>query len=181
MQMSIQTDRLQLRVLHPGEADKVLNFYSQNKEHFEPWEPERDLNFYTLSYQRLSLSIEYNLMQQLKLIRYWVFLKDDPQTIIGSVNFYNIVKGSYYTCQLGYKFDQRYLGQGYALEGVKEAMNILLSDYEIHRIEANIMPSNLRSIHLIKKLGFQYEGLATSNIRINHKWEDHARYAFVNG
>ncbi len=59
MQMGIQTERLQLRILHPNEADKVLIFYSQNKDQFEPWEPERDVNFYTLSYQRLSLSIEY--------------------------------------------------------------------------------------------------------------------------
>ncbi|MGN6714739.1 GNAT family N-acetyltransferase [Anaerocolumna jejuensis] len=180
MQMNIQSDRLQLRVLHPNEADKVLSFYVQNKDHFEPWEPERDINFYTLSYQRLSLSIEYNLMQQLKLLRYWIFLKNDPHTIIGSVNFYNIVKGSYFTCQLGYKFDHRFLSQGYATEGIRAAMKVLFSDYEIHRIEANIMPSNLRSIHLAQKLGFQYEGLAVSSIKINHRWEDHARYAYIN-
>lgn len=180
MQMSIQTERLQLRILHPNEADKVLKFYSQNREFFEPWEPERDVNFYTLSYQRLSLSIEYNLMQQGKLLRYWVFLKTDPSTIIGSVNYYNIVKGSYFTCQLGYKFDHCNLGKGYALESIRESMKILFSDYEIHRIEANIMPSNLRSIHLVQKLGFQYEGLAISNIKINHKWEDHVRYAYIN-
>jgi [ribosomal protein S5]-alanine N-acetyltransferase len=180
MQMGIQTERLQLHILHPNEADKVLIFYSQNKDQFEPWEPERDVNFYTLSYQRLSLSIEYNLMQQSKLLRYWVFLKEDPHTIIGSVNFYNITKGSYYTCQLGYKFDRRFVGRGYATESIREAMQVLLTDYEIHRIEANIMPSNLRSIHLVQKLGFQYEGLAISSIKINHKWEDHARYAFIN-
>jgi len=180
MQMSIQTDRLQLRVLHPNEADKVLSFYAQNKEHFEPWEPERDINFYTPSYQRLSLSIEYNLMQQSKLLRYWVFLKNNPNTIIGSVNFYNIVKGSYFNCQLGYKFDHRFLGQGYAIEAIRDSMKTLFSDYEIHRIEANIMPSNLRSVHLVQKLGFQYEGLAVSSIKINHKWEDHVRFAFIN-
>lgn len=180
MQMNIQTERLQLRILHPNEAEKVLFFYSQNQEHFEPWEPERDVNFYTLSYQRLSLSIEYNLMQQGKLLRYWVFSKDDPRRIIGSVNFYNIVKGSYFACQLGYKFDHRDVGNGYAAESMREAMKYLFADYEIHRIEANIMPSNLRSIHLVQKLGFQYEGLAISNIKINHKWEDHARYAYIN-
>lgn len=180
MQITYSTERLLLNVLHPNDADKVLLFYENNKEHFEIWEPERDLNFYTLPYQRLSLSIEYNLMQQSKLLRYWIFLKDEPQTIIGSVNFYNIIKGSYYTCQLGYKLDHRYLGHGYAMESIQTALELLLTDYKIHRIEANIMPSNTRSIRLIQKLQFVYEGLAKESININHTWEDHIRYAFIN-
>lgn len=180
MQLTFNTDRLVLRILHPNDADKVLAFYEENREHFEPWEPERDLNFYTLPYQRLSLSIEYNLMQQAKLLRYWVFTSDDPDTIIGSINFYNILKGSYYSCQLGYKFDHRYTGRGYAYEAVKSSMDVLFMEHNIHRIEANIMPTNLRSIHLIQKLGFSYEGLCKSSIKINHKWEDHIRYAYIN-
>jgi ribosomal-protein-alanine N-acetyltransferase len=138
------------------------------------------MNFYTLPYQRLSLSIEYNLMQQSKLLRYWVSHPDNPDILIGSINFYNIVKGSYFTCQLGYKFDHRYNGSGYAFESVKAGMDILFEEQKLHRIEANIMPSNLRSIHLIQKLGFFYEGLSKSNIKINHGWEDHIRYAYIN-
>jgi ribosomal-protein-alanine N-acetyltransferase len=180
MQMTFNTERLALNILHPNDAEKVLAFYEENKEHFEPWEPERDMNFYTLPYQRLSLSIEYNLMQQSKLLRYWVSHPDNPDILIGSINFYNIVKGSYFTCQLGYKFDHRYNGSGYAFESVKAGMDILFEEQKLHRIEANIMPSNLRSIHLIQKLGFFYEGLSKSNIKINHGWEDHIRYAYIN-
>lgn len=180
MQMTFNTERLTLNILHPNDAEKVLAFYENNRDHFEPWEPERDMNFYTLPYQRLSLSIEYNLIMQSKLLRYWVFHPDDLETIIGSINFYNIVKGSYYTCQLGYKFDHRYIGYGYAYESVKATMDILFEEQKLRRIEANIMPTNLRSIHLIQKLGFMYEGLSKSKIKINHNWEDHIRYAYIN-
>lgn len=180
MQMTFNTERLALNILHPNDAEKVLAFYEENREHFEPWEPDRDMNFYTLPYQRLSLSIEYNLMQQSKLLRYWVTLPDNPETLIGSINFYNIVKGSYYTCQLGYKFDQKFNGKGFAFESVKACMDILFEEQKLHRVEANIMPSNLRSIHLIQKLGFIYEGLSKANIKINHSWEDHIRYAYIN-
>lgn len=179
MQMTCATDRLVLNILHQNEADKVLSFYERNKEYFEPWESERDPNFYTLAYQRLTLSIEYNLMLQSKSLRFWVFCRNNPQTIIGAVNFYNIIRGSYSTCQLGYKLDQNYIGNGYAFESIQAGMGILFEEYKLHRIEANIMPSNYRSIQLIKKLGFQYEGLAKSSIQINSKWEDHARYAFL--
>lgn len=179
MQMSFTTNRLILSVLHTNEADKVLAFYERNKEHFEPWESERDPNFYTISFQRLTLSMEYNLFLQSKLLRFWIFHRDDPQTIIGSVNFYNIVRGSCCTCQLGYKLDHEHTGFGYAQESIQASMGILFEEYNMHRIEANIMPSNLKSIKVIENLGFNYEGLAKSSLKIKGSWEDHARYAYI--
>ena len=179
MQMTYNTDRLILNILHQNDADKVLSFYEKNKEQFEPWESERDTNFYTIPYHRLTLSLEYNLMLQSKLLRFWIFHQDDPQTIIGSVNFYSINRGIYSSCQLGYKIDQDHTGNGYALEGVQASMGILFEEHHLHRVEANIMPRNLQSIKLIEKLGFTYEGLAKSNIKINGTWEDHARYAYL--
>lgn len=180
MQMTYYTNRLVLSILPNSEADKVLTFYENNKAFFEPWEPERDPNFYTISYQRITLSIEYNLMFQSKALRFWVFQQDNLHNIIGTVNFYNILRGPYSTCQLGYKFDQKYTGKGYALESIQAGMNILYQEYHIHRIEASIMPTNLPSIRLIETLGFSYEGLAVSSIKVGVQWQDHARYAYVN-
>lgn len=180
MQMNYITDRLQLCILSSRDADKVLSFYNKNKEHFEPWEPARDPNFYSLAYHRLTLSVEYNLIQQSKALRFWLFRKQDPTEIIGSINFYNISYGSYLTCQLGYKLDANYTGNGYAYEGIQTGLQIIFDQYKLHRVEANIMPSNLASIHLIKRLGFQYEGMASSCIRINHIWEDHLKFALIN-
>lgn len=179
MQMTFSTERLLLNILTHTDADKVLHFYERNRDYFERWEPQRDKNFYTLAYQRVTLSIEYNLMLQGKLLRFWVFHPDDEERIIGTVNFYNIVQGAYSTCQIGYKFDREYTGFGYAFESIKKCMDILFLEHKLHRIEASIMPNNFRSINLIERLGFQYEGTAESSIQINGKWEDHARYAYV--
>ena len=58
-------------------------------------------------------------------------------------------------------------------------MKILKIKYNLHRIEARIMPSNISSIKLIEKLDFHNEGLAKSSIKINGKWEDHFVYAYI--
>lgn len=179
MQMTCTTDHLNLTILHPNDADKVLSFYVKNRDYFEPWEPLRDPNFYTLPFQQLTLTAEYHLFLQSKLLRFWVFHRKNPESIIGTVNFYNIIPGSFSTCQLGYKLDKDYTGKGYAYESIQAAMGVLFEEYRLHRIEANIMPSNERSIQLINKLGFTYEGLSKSNIQINNKWEDHARFSFI--
>jgi ribosomal-protein-alanine N-acetyltransferase len=180
MQTTYSTDRLILSILTQADGDKVLSFYERNKDFFERWEPERDQNFYTYAYQRVTLSIEYNLLLQSKLLRFWVFEKDNLHNIIGTVNFYNIALQSFSTCQIGYKFDQNYVGKGYAFESISKGMEILFHEFKLHRIEANIMPSNLPSIKLISNLGFQYEGIAKSSIQIKGIWEDHARYAYIN-
>lgn len=181
MEISFQTERLILKTLPPTYNLQLLQFYSRNKKHFEPWEPDRVPSFYTLQYQKLTLAMEQQLLFKNKILRLWIFKKHDPNTIIGSVNFYNIVFDPFYHCQIGYKLDKDHTGYGYALEAVTAAIKFLLRRYpQIHRIEANIMPCNHSSLKLITKLGFIYEGTSKSSIRINHKWEDHCKYVYFN-
>lgn len=181
MEISCQTDRLILKTLPPTYNLQLLQFYTRNKEHFEQWEPDRVPSFYTLQFQKLTLAMEQQLLEKDKILRLWIFKKEDPTIIIGSVNFYNIVFDPYYNCQLGYKIDKHYLGKGYALEATTAAMKLLLTRYpKMHRIEASIMPCNHSSLKLIAKLGFTYEGTSIASIRINHKWEDHYKYVYFN-
>ena len=55
-----ETERLLLRTLGKDAAPMVLSFYWENREQFEPWEPKRSHNFYTLPYQKAFLTAEYN-------------------------------------------------------------------------------------------------------------------------
>jgi ribosomal-protein-alanine N-acetyltransferase len=42
------------------------------------------------------------------------------------------------------------------------------------------MPHNIGSIRVLEKAGFEKEGLARKNVKINGKWEDHVQLAIVN-
>lgn len=180
MLTSYETKRLALKQLNRDAAGMVLNFYEENKSIFERWEPRRVDNFYTLSYQKASLTAEYHQMLEGKLLRYWVFFKDNPNEIIGSLCFQNFLKGPYQSCSLGYKFSQRHQHNGYAYESTRKSIEVMLNESPIHRIEAFIMPNNLPSIRLIEKLPFAYEGISYSYANINGTWSDHLRYALVN-
>ena len=81
------------------------------------------------------------------------------------------------SCFLGYKVDQRFNGLGVATEAIAASNRYLFEVFGLHRIEANIMPSNLASQRVVEKLGFEQEGLAKAFLKINGKWEDHYRYA----
>jgi ribosomal-protein-alanine N-acetyltransferase len=175
-----ETERLILRTLNREAAPIVLSFYEDNRDFFEIWEPKRADNFYTLAYQKASLSAEFHQMTEGKLIRYWVFLKDSPDEIAGTVCFQNFLKGPYQSCSLGYKFGCKFNHQGYALESIHKGIEIMMVDYHIHRIEAFIMPNNEPSLKLIERLNFIYEGISYSYAKINGVWSNHKRYALIN-
>jgi ribosomal-protein-alanine N-acetyltransferase len=158
----------------------VLAFYEENRTFFEVWEPKRADNFYTIYYQKASLTAEFHQMAEGKLLRYWVFLKDAPEEIIGTICFQNFLKAPYQSCSLGYKFSKRYNHRGYASESIQKGLEIMTEEYHMHRIEAFIMPNNEPSLRLIERLSFIYEGISFSYANINGFWSDHKRYAYIN-
>ena len=90
MNLYCETERLVMQVLPAYYNHQVLQFFMENKEHLEPWEAQRDKNFYTANYQRALLEAEYNQMVHKKMLRYYLFLKENPDCIIGSVCANNI-------------------------------------------------------------------------------------------
>lgn len=180
MLISHETARLILKPLHKESAELVLRFYEENREVFEPWEPKRVNMFYTLPYQKASLSAEYHQALEGKLIRYWVFIKDHPEEIIGSICFQNFLRGPYESCSLGYKFSKKHQRRGYAYESIQKGLDIIFDEYSIHRVEAFIMPNNLPSLRLIEGLNFTFEGTSYSYANVNGRWSDHLRYSYIN-
>jgi len=179
MNLSYETDRLILKILKPDSAQKVLKFYLDNKELFEEYEAMRPDNFYTAKYQKSMLSCEYNMAAKSSTIRFWVFHKENLNEIIGTVCFRDIKKSIYDSCELGYKFDARYWHRGYATEALIEGINIMFDDFDLHRIEAYVMPKNTSSIKLLESLYFQREGTLHKNAKIRGNWEDHILYGLV--
>ena len=55
MKMKYETDRLILKILPDTAAGRVLQFYLDNREVFEQFEPDRPQNFYTMEYQKTLL------------------------------------------------------------------------------------------------------------------------------
>lgn len=179
MQMYYETERLTLKILKQDSADDVLDFYMNNKEIFEKYEPDRPQNFYTRNYQATLLNYEYNLSLKLAAYRFWVFEKKSPERIIGTISFHNITRSIYQSCQLGYKFDQRYWRRGYARESIQRAISVTFDEMKLRRIEAVVLPSNTPSIRLLESLGFKNEGICHSYIFLHGSWADHLRYSII--
>lgn len=179
MNMIYETDRLILKILTPSAVREVLAFQSRNKELFERYEPTRCENFYTYAHQHAILKCEYNLAVKRSTIRFHVFRKEDPHTIIGTVCLHDVQRMPYYSCEIGYKFDHAFHHQGYAKEAVAKALTIAFFELELHRVFARVMPENEPSTRLLESLGFTREGIEHECTQIQGKWADHIRYALL--
>ena len=65
-----ETERLSLRVLQKDSASQVLDFLILGADVFEKSEPPKHEEFYTLSYQRLVLEYEQNMLKEKNCIRF---------------------------------------------------------------------------------------------------------------
>ncbi|MBE5940650.1 MAG: GNAT family N-acetyltransferase [Lachnospiraceae bacterium] len=179
MRKVIETERLILKALDGNKAVMLLNFLIDGSEEFERYETQKDINYYTVKYQKQVLSTEYNLMKENKYVRYYVFLKGEPDIIIGTVSFGFFRQFPFASSNIGYKFLKRYQGNGYASEAIKAAIAEVFRELNHHQIYAYIMPENEASIKLIERLGFSYEGLSKKCLCVRGKWEDHYVYKLL--
>ncbi len=179
MKFSYDTDRLILKILDSSHAEDILRFYLDNREHFEQCEALRPENFYTEDFQRRVLNQELRLCIKQKGIRFWIYEKTDPNHVIGTVCFRNIIRHVYQSCEIGYKFEAHSWHHGYATEALFKCVEIAFDDLNLHRITAYIMPENTASIRLAKRVGFEYEGIARKCALICGVWEDHHIYSLL--
>lgn len=179
MLFKYETDRLILRILHPDEAALVLDFYERDRELFEKYETARVPEFYTLKHQRRLLQYEYNSALKLSTVRFYVFLKEQPDQIIGTVCLHDIIKPFYHTCEIGYKFSSQFHGNGYAFEAIDRCIYTAFEELELHRITAMVCRGNERSMHLLDCLGFRMDGILRDYLILGGEWQDHALYSLL--
>lgn len=180
--VQLHTPRLILAPPRQRFAPATLAFFTSQKTFLAPWSPRVRPEFYELAFQQEKIKSEQQLLQDKKGLRFWIFLQEDVDytTIIGQINFSNIVWGGFCSCFLGYSMAEAYNGQGLMTEALQAAIGFIFDQWHLHRLEANIMPRNIPSVKVVKKLGFAYEGHSPKYLKINGQWEDHDHYVLRN-
>lgn len=101
--------------------------------------------------------------------------------IVGGVNVNDILRGSRQCATLGFTAYATTTGRGYLTEGLGLVIRHAFGPLGLHRLEASIQPGNTRSLALVRRLGFRYEGFSPAFQAIDGEWRDHERWALVSG
>jgi ribosomal-protein-alanine N-acetyltransferase len=178
--VSIQTERLALRMAVAGDEARISDFYRRNRDFLQPFSPTFDDQLFSVHSWRdriAAIAAEYRAGKGLRLI---ILPKVDAARVIGIANFTMITGFPTFTCNLGYSMDENEQGKGVMTEALTAAISYAFDELGLHRIEANYMPRNEASGRVLEKLGFAREGYAKDYILIDGQWEDHVRTALTN-
>lgn len=161
-------------------AEQVVDYYKQNKEFLEAFEPVRNEEFFSLEYQREVLRNEMLEYEDKTAFRFYIMLTGRPSRIIGIIGLNNVVWGAFCSAFLGYKLDRNFLNRGYMSMAVEMLTKYAFEELHLHRIEANVMPKNKASLRVLEKNHFRNEGVSKYYLNINGVWEDHIHMVKIN-
>jgi ribosomal-protein-alanine N-acetyltransferase len=105
------------------------------------------------------------------------FVMTSSGDLAGVINVSEIVRGNFQSAYLGYYAFTPHAGRGYMRQGLALVVSHCFRRLGLHRLEANIQPGNVRSIALVRGLGFRLEGLSPRYLKICGRWRDHERWA----
>ena len=96
--------------------------------------------------------------------------------LVGVINIEGITRGYFHSATLGYYGFMPFNGKGLMREGLVAVIRHAFRRLKLHRLEANIQPSNERSIALVRGLGFKREGYSPRYLKVSGRWRDHERW-----
>jgi len=178
----------------PTETDRVeyVALRQGSLPHLKPWEPllgDDEAQFGNASFDRLLTRVQLDSDEPF-LICAGAESSDtgsaDPAlgTIVGYVGLGQIYRGPFCSCFMGYWIGTPFARRGYGVAGVRATVGRALMPEEhgglgLHRVEANIIPSNAASLALIRRVGFRLEGYSPRYLKIAGRWQDHERWAIT--
>jgi [ribosomal protein S5]-alanine N-acetyltransferase len=154
----------------PRHERDFLESVSQSVDLHRGWvHPPSDSEAYALYLQRISTAGQVG------------FLAVDVRSrgLVGVVNINDIRRGAMLSASLGYYGFAAGCGEGRMTEAVRLAVDHGFFDLGLHRLEANIQPTNTPSVALVKRLGFRLEGFSPRYLYVAGAWRDHERWAVL--
>jgi ribosomal-protein-alanine N-acetyltransferase len=175
----LHTPRCQITLLQSSDAPLLRDFCLRNQEHLAPWEGVREANYFSLDacnerIARMQGQFEQGISMPL------VIFNPEHTQMLGTCFLSVIVRGFFQACYLGYSVDAAQQGKGLMFEALQEVIRYAFEEMRLHRIMANYVPHNLRSAHLLTRLGFSQEGYAKGYLKIAGQWQDHILTALTN-
>ncbi len=141
----ITTERLLLRIAIPEDIPYILKYFTENKTYLTPFYPSWGEGFFTEEYWEYQIENTFLEFINDCSLRLFIYLKNRPIQIIGTVNFSNFIRGSAHFCYVGYGIAEAAQNRGYMTEALRASTDYIFSELNIHRIMANYMPHNRRS------------------------------------
>lgn len=172
-------EKIHIRFWTVQDAQAKLQLELDNEEFFREFSVINSDDFYTLLMQQEVIEQSTENRQVGREYNFGIF-DNATGTLVGTINLFRVFRGPLQSAMVGYVVDRKHNGKGFATEAIRLAAHYAFKELGLHRIEAGVMPHNIPSIRALEKVGFEREGIARKNVKINGKWQDHVVMALIN-
>ena len=169
-----------MRLPQAADVPEIISYYGSNRDHLQPFSPTFSPDFLDETMWLEQVQIRTREHAAGESFRAFMFARAAADRIVGNLNLTQVHRGALQSCVMGYNLARDEQGKGYMTEAVKGAVAFAFEKWRLHRVNANHMPRNARSAAVLRRCGFEVEGLAPAYLLINGKWEDHVLTAIVN-
>lgn len=166
---------LTLRPVRLRDARELEGVLLAHREWLQPWEAS---NPQGSGAWNIRAGIK-NLLEQARNYQSLPFLLEFEGRIVGQLTVSSMLYGAMSSATLGYWVSPDVAGRGLAPTAVALATDYCFQELGMHRMEICIRPENAKSLRVVEKLGFRYEGLRRRYIHIDGDWRDHVCFAVL--
>jgi [ribosomal protein S5]-alanine N-acetyltransferase len=158
----IVTDEITLRKIVASDLDSLFEIYS-NEKLFQYSPVMIKKNKDTVANMIGHFEKDF---QKRKEIFLGISLNSEPDSIVGVAEMFDYSQ-DVNVITIGYRVNDRFWGRGIATKAVKAMTDYLFSNIGINRIQAYVMPENIKSQNVLQRNGFLKEGI----IRQGYVWK----------
>lgn len=108
----------------------------------------------------------------------WKIVEQESSAFIGLAGMF-LSNDRFRLGEIYYKIHPAYWGKGYATELAKSLVQFGFETLKLHKIEAGVATENIRSIHVLEKIGMTREGIRRKILPIRGEWKDNFHYGIV--
>lgn len=175
----IHTERFDLRRLRAADREEYVRVHSLSREHFAPWMPARAAgDSFEVLFERELAHTEAGWAAGSEA-RMAAVLPDGR--LAGIFTLSQIARGPFQNAYAGWRVSVDQIGRGLATLGVTALLDLAFAPSPkglgLHRVQANVIPTNHASLRVAEKTGFRREGLAKAYLEIAGSWQDHVMLA----
>lgn len=170
--------RIYLRQPQRGDWQEWAELRALSRDFLVPWEPTWPEDALTRAAFRRRLARYAEDWTRDQSYSFFLFRRDDD-ALLGGITIANVRRGVSQSCSFGYWMGRPFSRHGFMTEAVHGACCFAFDRLALHRVEAATLPHNEASQGVLRKCGFEEEGLARRYLKINGKWQDHVLFALL--
>lgn len=171
MRFSLRSTSVQINAITAKDEHEYLINYKASQKTLKPW-----VHVPTNSREFLAYAQEMRTQEN----KAFVVRDSTTKSMVGIVELRDIYMFDFKNSYIIYFGFEGHLQKGLMSEAVKMVIKFAFKTLKLHRLEANIQPTNIPSRALARACGFSLEGYSPKFIKKNGQWKDHERWAILN-